>query len=221
MKTIAIINIKGGVGKTTIATNLAIIFRYNKNKTLLIDTNNQSSTKIFRSIRIKNKNYPLFSSIQILRPTIHKDIKNLTSFDIVIIDTEGKNSKTLRSSIIASDIIIVPTSQSPYDLWSSIQTFKILREAKEIRPELKIYGLINMIKSNTKNKKESIQIINNIRKNYNIKFLNTNLRERASYKNSIFKGLSITEYKPKDRKATKEIILLYQEINSILKTLKK
>ena len=88
MKILSIVNQKGGVGKSTLAVNLAIAAIKDKKRTLLIDADTQGSSIAFRAIREQDD----LQAIAITTPTIHKDIKKFKeSYDFVIIDAGGRN----------------------------------------------------------------------------------------------------------------------------------
>ena len=89
MKVISILNTKGGVGKTTIATNLAVMFAREQKKVLLVDSDHQGSSSDFRATRVNNQTVAQFTATQIQSPTLHEDIPNF-NFDYIIIDVGAK-----------------------------------------------------------------------------------------------------------------------------------
>jgi len=124
VKVIVVANQKGGVGKSTIACNLAVAFAYWGAKVLLIDTDVQGSSVGFRAIREKND----ITAIAITKPTVHKDIRGFSNFDIVVVDAGGRDSAVFRSSIMAATygMLIIPTLPSVYDIWATEDTSAIL-----------------------------------------------------------------------------------------------
>ena len=108
-------NQKGGVGKTTIATNLACLFA-RKRHVLLIDADSQQSAADFHAVRLENEDLPQFTCVSITKPTIHKDVKNFSNFDVILIDVGGRDSAVFRSSILAADQLIIPITPSQYDV---------------------------------------------------------------------------------------------------------
>src|ERR1035437_9442494 len=130
MKVITICSSKGGVGKTTIATNLAIAAALDMRSVVLVDTDVQGSAIEF-SARRENQDVPV---IQITVPTCHNIIKTLFSdkMDLVIIDTGGRDSPTFRSAVVAADLVIIPVLPSEYDIWAAKESVKIFREVSEV-----------------------------------------------------------------------------------------
>ena len=128
MNVIVVANQKGGVGKSTISCNLGVASALSGHKTLIIDADPQGSSATFRAVREKDD----LKVISIIKPTIHKDIQDFTSFDRVIVDAGGRDSAVFRSAILAAagGILIIPILPSQYDIWATEDTFNILRDAR-------------------------------------------------------------------------------------------
>ncbi len=216
MKTIAFVNSKGGVGKTTLATNISVMFAKSKKKILLIDADQQGSSVDFRGLRAENEKVAQFPVTQILTPTIHKDINEFT-FDYIIIDVGGRDNKVFRSAVMASDFVVVPLCPSQYDFWGSQQTFEILQEARLSKPELRVFSVLNMVIPGTKIAREIESLIKEFETEYEIEFLKSRLNSRISYKYSVSEGLGVVELSNADSKAVKEIKQFYKEINDKIK----
>ncbi len=216
MQIISILNTKGGVGKTTIATNLAVMFAREQKKVLLVDSDHQSSSSDFRTTRISNPTVAQFTATQIQSPTLHIDIPNF-QFDYIIIDVGAKDNKVFRSAIMASDFAIVPLCPSQYDFWGSQNTFDILQEASISLPSLKTFAVLNMVIPRTKIAKEVQKLISEFEATYKVKFMKSNLTSRVAYKYSVSEGLGVIELSSKDAKAKKEINNFFNEIKECIK----
>lgn len=211
MKVISFVNSKGGVGKTTLATNISVMFARSKKKILLIDADQQGSSVDFRGLRAENDLVPQFPVTQILTPTIHKDIHEFL-FDYIIIDVGGRDNKIFRSAVMASDYVIVPLCPSQYDFWGSQQTFETLQEAKLTKPDMRVFSVLNMVIPGTKIAREIESLITDFEKEYEIEFLKSRLISRIAYKYSVSEGLGVVELTNVDEKAGKEITSFYQEL---------
>ncbi|QCT94774.1 ParA family protein [Caminibacter mediatlanticus TB-2] len=109
---ISISNIKGGVGKTTTAVNLATIASLQGIKTLLIDADIQKACKIFFQIQQINNNFykTEYKDLYILED---RNPKNLSkNYDLIIIDLPAGMNKKIKNCINKSDLIIIPTTPS-------------------------------------------------------------------------------------------------------------
>lgn len=212
MKVISFANVKGGVGKTTLATNAAVMFRREGLRTLLIDSDKQAASRFFRAIRLRKRRSPMFSCVQIVRPTIHDDIRNLNSFDVVVIDVPANDERIFRSAALASDAVIVPMRQSQYDTWASTQTFDILRKARTLKTGLSVFGVFNMATLNTSDEKTVLRLIREFAEQYQVPFFNSLLYDRVCFQRSVFEGAGVVEYSPRDKKAVNEIRAFFREL---------
>ncbi len=210
MKVIVVANQKGGVGKSTIACNLAVAFSLERRKVLLIDTDIQESSLGFRAIREKND----IKAISITKPTIHKDIESFSNFDVVIVDAGGRDSAVFRSAIMAAykGILIIPTLPSVYDVWATEDTLKILLDARAI-VDIPAYLLLNqVIRANIV--KEAEEAIRELAQQYNVGTLKTKIFSRVVYRNSIKEGKGVLEMD--DVKAKEEMYSLVAELKSLV-----
>ncbi len=205
---ITIGNQKGGTGKTTISTNMAVLSSIKNKKTLLIDADIQSSSMDFRSLRKDNLN--TLHAVQITKSTIHIDIKNFNNFNNIFIDAGGRDSETFRSAMLACDFLLVPVTPSPYDVWSSEETFKILKEAR-IYKKIKASIVLTQVVKNTNISQDVLKVIMDIAKEYNIKLCKTIIYSRVAYRESVSLGKGVYEYSP-NSKASLEIQKLYKEV---------
>ena len=201
-------NQKGGVGKTTIATNIAVLSAIKKKKTLLIDADSQSSTMDFRSLRTDD--LVSVHAVQIIKSTIHTDIKSFNNFENIFVDAGGRDSDTFRSAIMACDFFLIPVTPSAYDIWSSEDAFKLLKEAR-VYKKIKASIVLNQVIKNTNISRDVRKALRNIAKEYDLGICKTVLYSRVAYKESVSLGKGVCEYAPSS-KANNELCKLYKEI---------
>jgi len=212
MKVISIVNQKGGVGKSTIACNLAVISAFDGKRTLLIDADPQGSSLAFRTLRKQDD----IKAVSITQPTIHRDIGDFEYFDLIIIDAGGRDNTLFRSAIVAASrgILMIPVLPSQYDIWATEDTIKILKEAR-VYADIQAYVLLNQVLQNTTISKEAKEALEQITSEENVHLLDTTLYSRVDYKKSIGNGQGVVEYQPKG-KAAEEMNNLYMELKGIL-----
>ena len=201
---ITIGNSKGGVGKSTIACNLACMAAKENKKVLLVDADPQASSLNFRSIREADD----IKATAITTPTLHKDLKEFTNFDLIIIDSGGRDSVIFRSAILAADILIIPVLPSVYDIWATSDTLEIVQEAKVFNEKLIARFLLNMVMPNTIMAREALQALEEKKE---IPILKNRLGARSAFKNGLISGQGVIEHDPKS-KAAQELAVCYHEI---------
>lgn len=217
MKVITVANQKGGVGKSTIACNLAVCAAKEGKNTLIIDSDPQGSSISFRA----NREADDLQAVSIVTPTIHKDIVNFGNFDLIIVDAGGRDNALFRSAITAASngLLLIPVLPSQYDIWAAIDTFEILKEAR-VFVDIPAYAVFNQVIAKTTVSKEAEEALNELTQSNEVKLLNTKLYSRVYYKESISLGLGVIEYSQKDKekaeKAAEEMKSLYTEIKSLL-----
>ena len=211
-KIITIAHQKGGVGKSTIAFNLAVELS-KKYKLSVIDLDYQKSLTIFNEHRKENSLKPLdIYSFNNQNNFVNFLRKNQS--EIILIDIGGFDSDLNRTAILAADIIITPVSNSMIEIYG-LENFKqILTDLKEIDPDIKSFVLLNNI--DPRASKAIIELQEYIQNNSNyFKLLQTIIRRRSDFVKSFELGKSVIEINNKS-KASKEIKNLIDNIERIL-----
>jgi len=126
---VAILNQKGGSGKTTIATNLAHSLQLNNLNVALVDSDPQGSARDWNEMN-GGSLLPVFG---LDRETLPKDIESIKdSFDYIIIDGAPQISKLAAAAIKASDVILIPCQPSPYDIWACDGLVELIKARQEV-----------------------------------------------------------------------------------------
>src|SRR3954464_14505812 len=103
---IAVINQKGGAGKTTIALNLAAAMAAEGKKVLLIDADPQQTAQDWAAVR---STPPTFQVVGLSKPVLHRDLPKLgADYDEVVIDGAPRNYEVARSAIASADLVLIP-----------------------------------------------------------------------------------------------------------------
>ena len=141
---IALLNQKGGVGKTTLATHLAGEFVAQGGSAMLIDADPQGSALDWSQRRHQTGRTRLFGVIGLARETLHLEAPEIArNVDYVVIDGPPRVTALARSALLAADLVLIPVQPSPYDLWASADMVALITEAQFFRPMLRVAFVIN------------------------------------------------------------------------------
>ncbi|MCV3554075.1 ParA family protein, partial [Campylobacter sp. CNRCH_2013_0898h] len=133
---ISICNEKGGSGKSTLAVNLSSRLAEDGDNILLFDSDPQRSTEVFINIRNNSnlkQNFKHSSDINLLNSSFKNELNN---YDAIIIDTGGRDSREMRKSMLLSNVIIIPTIASQYDVSVLDHMLNIYKEVKSINKNI-------------------------------------------------------------------------------------
>lgn len=203
---------KGGAGKTTLATNISALRISRQPDTLLVDTDRQSTSSFWCSIREEKSITPRISSIQKYEKAVRTEVKELShKYQDIIIDAGGRDSPELRGSLLVCDKAIFPLRPSQFDLWTLGRLNVLVEAAKDINEVLDAYVVVNMASPNP-NVKEVEEMKELIKEFTQLYIFKTIIYERIVYRRAALNGMGVTEYKPEDSKAVQEVVNLYEEI---------
>lgn len=213
MKVITVGGVKGGSGKTTLATNLTVLFAQEFKDVLLVDADNQGTASDFTAAREETLGDTEYTCIQLEGKSISREVKKLVNnYDWIVIDTGGRDTSDQRHALIASDIYLVPFSPRAYDVWTMGQVEDIISEIESVNPDLVPLSVIN--RSDPAGG-ANIKAMKALEQSEIIKHFDTPIGNRIAFAHSSEQGLAVTEYKPEDTKANAEITKLYNFIKQL------
>ncbi len=206
-KIIAILNQKGGAGKTTLSTNLARALQLDGDKVLLVDSDPQGSARDWNAAA----NGELLPVVGLDRVTLAKDIQAIQdNQDWLIIDGAPQIAELAVAAIKCADIILIPVQPSPYDVWACEDLVDIIKTRQEVtNGKPKAAFVISRVIKNTQLSKE----IGEALEGYNLPVFKSYTSQRVIYPKSAATGSTVLDAEQANEAAA--------EIRAIAKELKE
>lgn len=205
---------KGGTGKTTIATNLAALRSMSGHDVLLVDTDPQKTASFWSLTRDEKNITPRVTTIQKFDNVKQEILALQSKFDDIIIDAGGRDSMELRTSLLVAQKAFFPLRASQFDLWTLAKINNHVRDARSINEKLKAFIMINQASSHPSVKEQDDASIY-LEEFEELKIINSTITERIAFRKAAIQGISVKELIPEDKKATSEILSLYEEVFNV------
>lgn len=201
--------IKGGSGKTTLATNLAVL-RSQHSKVLLIDGDEQRSTSDWMQQRRDLAHNWTLTTVSLLGKNVYAEISDLAQvYDDIIIDTGGRDTTTQRSALTVADKFIVPFKPRSLDIWTASAVLNLITEIHIVNHDLKTLLVLNQADSKGQDNEEALKILSQFE---DFECTESIIGHRKAFSNAAGLGLGVVELEKPDKKATEEMVALYYEI---------
>ena len=206
--TIAILNQKGGSGKTTLSTNLALALVRDNYQVLLIDSDPQGSLRDWNEAN----DAELIPVIGLDRETLPKDLKAVcTGYDFVVIDGAPQIAKMSAAAVKAADLVLIPVQPSPYDIWACADLVDIIQARHSVTNGLPLsYFVVSRAIKNTKLSEEILTALSG----YELPVFKSRTTQRVAYPTTASLGLTVFE-EPSSQ-AANEILAIKNEVLQVL-----
>lgn len=203
--TITVGNVKGGVGKTTLATNLAVYAAIKRfAKVALIDTDTQQSATTFTNMRAETIGDPGYTCLSILSADALKVHAKRVAADhlLTVIDAGGRDTSALRHSLLISDAVVIPLCPRAYDVWAMSQMIDLVGQAREFNGKLQAFAVLNQSDPRGAESPEVAKMLADLE---GVEFLDAPVRERKAWYRAAAEGKAVFEMRPRDKGACEDL----------------
>jgi chromosome partitioning protein len=206
--------IKGGSGKTTIATNLAVIRSSERSDLLLIDADDQETATDFTMLRNERIEAGAgYTSIKLAGQAVRTQTQRLSDkYQDIIIDTGGRDTTSQRAAMTIADLLLVPFVPRSFDIWTLERVGALVCEMLPANSKLKAFAFLNRADARGQDNDEAESFL---KESSALSFIDTPIGTRKAFANAAAQGLAVTELRPQDPKAVDEIQILYRYIFDI------
>jgi chromosome partitioning protein len=217
MAIVVVGNTKGGVGKTTLAVQIALMRATAGHSVLLIDADRQGSAQTAATMRAEAARTPPLVCVQLADARLLRaQLEPLAAkHEDTIIDAGGRDNEALRAAMRRSDLLVVPVQPRAVDVWSLADVAELIDQAQEARqddgrPPLRVQVALNLADpGDNRDTAETIEALSGFPQ---LPVTGSVIRRRKPIANAMAHGLAVTELMPRDPKACEEIAQLVSNI---------
>lgn len=213
---IAVVNQKGGAGKTTLSMQLAGTVARRGLKVLVVDTDAQGTATRWAASAPDDSPFPAaVIGLSAAGSKVHREIAKFSSdYDLIVIDCPpALESPVPQSALLIADLALVPIIPSPPDLWSAMGIRQLIDTIGEINEDLQARLVINALEPRTTLAREALDLL----PEFEIPVAKTALHHRTAYRQAAVFGGTVHQLGGRATAAAKEINALADEVLTLLK----
>jgi len=214
-KILAVVNQKGGVGKTTVSMQLAGTLALRNCRVLVVDADPQGTASRWAASAPDDQPFPaVVVSLAAAGNKLHREVVKLArDYEYIILDCPpAVDSINSRSALLIADLALVPVIPSPPDLWASTGIARLIEDVAAINAELHGLLILNLCQPNRVLLKDSMTVL----QDFQLPLAKQQLGLREAYRQSSVYGTTVHTMGPKTEVAAQEMNALTDEIITIL-----
>jgi chromosome partitioning protein len=190
---LAVANVKGGVGKTTLAANLTIALTLAGNDVLLIDGDPQRTAAQFTRLRNTERAEGAgYTAIELEGAAIRTEGRRMRDkYTHIVIDVGGRDSDSMRAALVVAGIVLVPVQPRSFDLWAVDQMAEMITTARTVNEDLRAIAVLNQADPQGRDNGDSLGYMERIE---GLEVAPCGLTRRKVYPNAAALGLGILEF---------------------------
>ena len=212
---IALVNQKGGPGKTTLTMHLAGALARRGEKVLIVDADPQATATRWAASAPDETPFPAaVAGLGSIEQRLHREIRKfIGDYDYLIIDCPpSADSPISQSALLVADLALVPVIPSPPDLWAGVAIRQTLQSVEAVNEDLKARVVINQRKRGTRLAGKTLELL----PKYGIPILKTQIGDREAFRHAAAAGLTAGDLGPRAAQAAADIDALTDEVLGLL-----
>ena len=204
-------NVKGGVGKTTLAVNIAISAARTGADVLLVDGDEQGTAMTFTELRQQETGNADYTAVALSGAAVRQQVRQLApKYDTIVIDVGGRDTGSFRAALTVSDTLLVPVLPRTFDVWALDQVAALIEEAREINDSLRAFSILNAADPTGRDNDEAAAIL---AEHSAMPHISVPIVRRKIFSNAAATGAAIFELRPRNSKAEEELTSLLRALN--------
>jgi len=204
---LAVANTKGGVGKTTLAVNIAIErATRGRRDVLLVDADDQATATDFTAQREQHRGSTGYAAIQLSGAAVRSQVMAMASkFGEVVIDVGGRDTTALRAALTVANVALIPFQPRSFDVWAMEKITGLVTEARLVNSALRALAIVSCADPMGDDNREAAAAMAD---NTEVELISVMIGRRKAFPNAASLGLSVLEMPRPDGKACNELKLL-------------
>jgi chromosome partitioning protein len=205
---------KGGVGKTTLAVNLAVWRAKQGRRVLLIDADKkQASASSWVALRMQAEIEPGITCAGLDGDMVASQVRMFAPlYDDIVIDGRGANDPGLHGSLVVAHRCITPAKPGQFDLNSLGNMAELVGLARQMNPSLDAVVVLNQALTNDGDADASGAQEAILASVPNYRLLKVVIHSRKAFSNCARTGRAVMELEGPDSKSVLELDALAQEV---------